>query len=53
LRISLPVALLLAIGASVLWTQAPGVVEVDYWKYIFPGMVFGSAGMQVVLIATM
>lgn len=46
------VAMILVSGATILWTFAPGVVGVHYWQYVFPGMVFGSAGMQVVLIST-
>lgn len=40
-------------GASLLWTFAPSVVGVHYWAYVFPGMVMGSTGMQIVLISTM
>ncbi len=47
------VALLLVAGATVLWTFAPEVVGRGYWTHVFPGMIFGSAGMQVALISTL
>ncbi|GMK58556.1 hypothetical protein CspeluHIS016_0505880 [Cutaneotrichosporon spelunceum] len=47
------VAMLLAAGANLLWTFAHEVVGRGYWTHVFPGMVFGSAGMQVSLISTL
>ncbi|CAK9779503.1 MFS general substrate transporter [Cutaneotrichosporon oleaginosum] len=47
------IAMLLAAGANLLWTFAPEVVGKGYWTHVFPGMLFGSAGNQVALIATL
>ncbi|BEJ16611.1 hypothetical protein CspHIS471_0600120 [Cutaneotrichosporon sp. HIS471] len=47
------IAMLLVAGASLLWTFAPGVDGRGYWTHVFPGMIFGSAGMQVSLISTL
>jgi hypothetical protein len=51
-RTPIIISMTMCCGAYALWTQAKGVVGVDYWKWVFPGMVFGSAGMQIVLVAT-
>lgn len=45
--------MLLAGAALVLYTQAPDVIGTNYWRYIVPGMIIGSGGMQVALLATM
>lgn len=46
-------AMILCAAASLLWTFAPSVVGKGYWQYVFPGMVFGSSGMQIVLLSAM
>lgn len=51
-KIPIIIAMLLCIVAYTLWTQAPSLVGMNYWKYIFPGMLIGSGGMQVVLISS-
>lgn len=42
-------AMLSCIVAYVLWIKSGTQVGADYWRFIFPGMIIGSAGMQVVL----
>jgi len=47
--------MLFCILGYTLWTQAPGIdltTGTTYWKWVFPAMVVGSAGMQVVLVCT-
>ncbi|WVW86525.1 hypothetical protein I302_108574 [Kwoniella bestiolae CBS 10118] len=51
-RLPITVAMLLCIAASIIWCQAPDVVGMSYWRYVFPGMIIGSGGMQVVLLST-
>ncbi|KAM0749875.1 MFS general substrate transporter [Meredithblackwellia eburnea MCA 4105] len=51
-RVPLVIAMLFAATGYILWTQAPGVVGIDYWKFILPGMLVGSGGMQTVLLST-
>ncbi|KAK1926888.1 major facilitator superfamily domain-containing protein [Papiliotrema laurentii] len=46
------ISLTLSSVAYVLFTQAPSVVGKTYWSYLLPGMLIGSAGMQVVLLST-
>lgn len=45
--------MILAGVALVLWTQATSIIGAGYWMWVFPGMLIGSAGMQVALLATM
>ena len=41
----------MAIAAFAMWSQAD-VVD-DYWRLMFPAMIVGSAGLQILLLATM
>ncbi|OCF39351.1 hypothetical protein I317_06836 [Kwoniella heveanensis CBS 569] len=45
-------AMCLCVAAYAIWCQAPSVVGTSYWRYVFPGMIIGSGGMQVVLLST-
>ncbi|WVF71764.1 hypothetical protein IAT40_006572 [Kwoniella sp. CBS 6097] len=45
-------AMCLCVAAYAIWCQAPSVVGASYWRYVFPGMLIGSGGMQVVLLST-
>lgn len=44
--------MLLCCTAYAVWINAPSIIGTDYWKWVFPAMLFGSGGMQVVLITT-
>lgn len=52
-RWPIAIAMCLAAAALVLWTQATSIVGTGYWAFVFPGMIIGSAGMQVALLASM
>ena len=41
----------MAMTAFALWSQAD-VVD-DYWRLMFPAMIIGSTGLQILLLATM
>lgn len=46
------ISMLCCITAYAVWVNAPSTVGADYWSWILPAMLFGSGGMQVVLMAT-
>ncbi|WRT64550.1 uncharacterized protein IL334_001482 [Kwoniella shivajii] len=51
-RYPIIIAMCLCVAAYAMWCQAPSLIGSDYWRYIFPGMIIGSGGMQVVLLST-
>ncbi|ORX35382.1 major facilitator superfamily domain-containing protein [Kockovaella imperatae] len=50
-RWSIISSMIACIIAYVLWTQAPSYTGLDYWRWVLPGMLIGSAGMQVILLS--
>lgn len=46
-RFSIFLGTLLGIAAYIMFAQSHTMVGKDYWRYIFPPMIFGSAGVMV------
>ncbi|ADV23629.1 efflux protein EncT [Cryptococcus gattii Ru294] len=51
-RISITCGALLGIAAYIMFILSGTHVGRDYWRYIFPAMIFGATGMYLVFTAT-